>query len=165
MSLIGSQTIIRTNGTHLFFTYRTFNTCETTMAIKAHTIVTSKVNSRPMDSACGVLQTVVHHIQLPALHEVLGKMHGVQDCVTHLTSTRPRRLESSGLKRRFMRAYKRSGGGACPRESLQKLKTRLKRSYITVLINKFFEFTRLFKLGLHWAFVKGCIVPSMGRLS
>ena len=81
------------------------------MAIKAHTIVTSKVNSRPMDSACGVLQTVVHHIQLPALHEVLGKMHGVQDCVTHLTSTRPRRLESSGLKRRFMRAYKRSGGG------------------------------------------------------
>ena len=80
------------------------------MAIKAHTIVTSKVNSRPMDSACGVLQTVVHHIQLPALHEVLGKMHGVQDCVTHLTSTRPRRLESSGLKRRFMRAYKRSGG-------------------------------------------------------
>ena len=81
------------------------------MAIKAHTIVTSKVNSRPMDSACGVLQTVVHHIQLPALHEVLGKMHGVQDCVTHLTSTRPRRLESSGLKRRFMRAYKGSGGG------------------------------------------------------
>ena len=91
------------------------------MAIKAHTIVTSKVNSRLMDSACGVLQTVV-----PALHEVLGKMHGVQDCVTHLTSTRPRRLESSGLKRRFMRAFKRSGGGggrgggACPRESLQK---------------------------------------------
>ena len=106
------------------------------MAIKAHTIVTSKVNSRPMDSACGVLQTVVHHIQLPALHEVLGKMHGVQDCVTHLTSTRPRRLESSGLKRRFMRAYKRSGGGggggggggACPRESLQKLKTRFKEA-------------------------------------
>ena len=58
LSLIGSQTIIRTNGTHLFFTYRTFNTCETTMAIKAHTIVTSKVNSRPMDSACEVLQTV-----------------------------------------------------------------------------------------------------------
>lgn len=110
LSLIGSQTIIRTNGTHLFFTYRTFNTCETTMAIKAHTIVTSKVNSRPMDSACGVLQTVVHHIQFPALHEVLGKMHGVQDCVTYLPFTRPRRLESSGLKRRFMRAYKRSGG-------------------------------------------------------
>lgn len=110
MSLIGSQTIIRTNGTHLLFTYRTFNTCETTMAIKAHTIVTSKVNSRPMDSACGVLQTVVHHIQLPALHEVLGKMHGVQDCVTFLPFTRPRRLESSGLKKRFMRAYKRSGG-------------------------------------------------------
>ena len=74
-----------------------------------------------------------------------------------------------------MRAYKRSGGGgggsgeggggACPRESLQKLKTRFKRSYITVLINKLFEFTRLFKLGLHWAFVKGCVVPAMGRLS
>ena len=67
LNLIGSQTIIRTNGTHLFFTYRTVNTCETTIAIKAHTIVTSKVNSRPMDSACEVLQTVVHHIQLPAL--------------------------------------------------------------------------------------------------
>ena len=104
LSLIGSKTIIRTHGTHPFFTYRTFNTCETTMAIKAHTIVTSKVNSRPMDSACEVLQTVVHHIQLPAQHEVLGKMHGVQDRVTFLTSTRPRRLESSGLKRGFMRA-------------------------------------------------------------
>ena len=101
LSLIGSQTIIRTNGTHLFFTYRTFNTCETTMAIKAHTIVTSKVNSRPMDSACGVLQTVVHHIQLPALHEVLDKMHGVQDCVTYLPFTRPRGLESSGLNRQL----------------------------------------------------------------
>ena len=142
LSLIGSQTIIRTNGTHLFFTYRTFNTCETTMAIKAHTIVTSKVNSRPMDSACGVLQTVVHHIQFPALHEVLGKMHGVQDCVTYLPFTRPRRLESSGLKRRFMRAYKRSGGrggGSLSSGELTKgLKTRFKRSYTTVLINKLF---------------------------
>lgn len=138
------------------------------MAIKAHTIVTSKVNSRPMDSACGVLQTLVLHIQLPALHEVLGKMHGVQDCVTYLPFTRPRRLESSGLKKRFMRAYKRSGGrrGSLSSGELTKgLKTRLKRSYITVLINKLFEFTRLFKLGLHWAFVKGCIVPAMGRLS
>ena len=58
------------------------------MAITAHTIVTSKVNSRPMDSACGVLQTVEHV-------EGLGKLYGVQDCVTHLTSTRPRSLKSS----------------------------------------------------------------------
>ena len=140
LNLIGSQTIIRTNGTHLFFTYRTVNTCETTIAIKAHTIVTSKVNSRPMDSACEVLQTVVHQIQLPALLQVLGKMHSVQDCVTFLTSTRPPRLESSGLKRVFTRAYKRSAGGGSlsQRELTTGLKTRFKRSYITVLINKRF---------------------------
>ena len=71
------------------------------MAIKAHTIVTSKVNSRAMDSAYGVLQTVVHHIRLPALLQVLGKMHSVQDCVTYLTSTRPRKLESFWLKKGF----------------------------------------------------------------
>lgn len=65
-----------------------------------------------------------------------------------------------------MRAYKRSGGGSLSSGELTKgLKTRFKRSYITVLINKLFEFTGLFKLGLHWAFIKGCVVPAMGRLS
>ena len=56
-------------------------------------------------------------------------------------------------------------GGSLSSGELTKAKNAFQRSYITVLINKLFEFTRLFKLGLHWAFVKGCVVPAMGRSS
>lgn len=65
-----------------------------------------------------------------------------------------------------MRAHKRGAGagrGLYPGELTTGLKTRVKRSYITVLINKLFEFTRFFKLqkGYTW-YLSRAVFPRWG---